>query len=95
MNHPAVFPVGLPKFLAKLFTKEDDSVPDPFAGSGSTGIAALTNNRNVVLIDNKPDYIETKKRLAPLQDLYSSITLNEDQPEYIKKNRKNQSLTSE
>ncbi len=64
MEHPAVFPVGLPEFFIKLFTKEGDNILDPFAGSGTSGIAALTNNRNVVLIDNKPDYIETIKKRA-------------------------------
>ncbi len=53
MGHPAAFPVGLPEFFIKLFTREGDNVLDPFAGSGSTGVAAEKLNRNVVLIDNK------------------------------------------
>ncbi|MCX6645914.1 MAG: site-specific DNA-methyltransferase [bacterium] len=56
MGHPAVFPVKLPEFFIKLFTKEGDSILDPFAGSGSTGIAAEENLRNVVLVDNNLDY---------------------------------------
>lgn len=89
MDHPAVFPVGLPEFFIKLFTKEADNVLDPFAGSGSTGIAALTNNRNVVLIDNKQEYINIiNQRLSPLQGLYSSITLNEGEVKYEAKNKK-------
>lgn len=58
MGHPAVFPVGLPDFFIKLFTKENDNVLDPFAGSGSTGIAAMNLNRNAVLIDNNPEYVD-------------------------------------
>jgi site-specific DNA-methyltransferase (adenine-specific) len=58
MGHPAVFPVGLPEFFIKLFTAENQTVLDPFAGSGSTAIAAFRNKRNCVLIDNKPDYIK-------------------------------------
>jgi site-specific DNA-methyltransferase (adenine-specific) len=57
MGHPAVFPVGLPEFFIKLFTKPGDVVLDPFAGSGSTGIAAENLDRNVVLIDSKYEYI--------------------------------------
>jgi len=69
MGHPAVFPVGLPEFFIKLFTKVNDNILDPFAGSGSTGIAAEKLNRNVVLIDNKQDYIEVmKKRLNVIKD---------------------------
>ena len=61
MGHPAAFPVGLPEFFIKLFTKPGDTVLDPFAGSGSTGLAAEELNRNVVLIDNKEDYLRTIK----------------------------------
>jgi len=58
MGHPAVYPVGLPGFFIKLFTKENDFVLDPFGGSGSTGVAALGLGRNVVLIDTKTEYIK-------------------------------------
>lgn len=61
MGHPAAFPVGLPEFFIKLFTKPGDNVLDPFAGSGSTGLAAERLDRNVVLIDNKKEYFETMK----------------------------------
>jgi len=78
MGHPAVFPVGLPDFFIKLFTKAGDNVLDPFAGSGSTGLAAQKLSRNVVLIDNKKEYIDVmKKRIgqtksqAFLVNLYS------------------------
>jgi site-specific DNA-methyltransferase (adenine-specific) len=57
-RHPAVFPVGLPEFFMKLFTKPGDIVLDPFAGSGSTGIAAKNLGRNVVLIDRKDEYCD-------------------------------------
>jgi site-specific DNA-methyltransferase (adenine-specific) len=64
MEHPAVFPVGLPEFFIKLFTKPGDIILDPFAGSGSTGVAAEELKRNVVLIDSKTEYFEVmKKRL--------------------------------
>jgi DNA modification methylase len=56
MGHPAVYPQGLPEFFIKLFTKEGDWVLDPFAGSGSTGLAAEALGRNVTLIDNKEEY---------------------------------------
>lgn len=55
MGHPAVFPVGLPEFFIQLFTKPGDNLLDPFAGSGSTGLAAENLCRNVVLIDAKAE----------------------------------------
>lgn len=64
MGHPAVFPVGLPDFFIKLFSKENDNILDPFAGSGSTGLSALRLNRNVTLIETKEEYIKViKERL--------------------------------
>jgi hypothetical protein len=59
MGHPAVFPVALPEFFIKLFTRPGDRVLDPFAGSGTTGLAAERLDRHVVLIDTKAEYIET------------------------------------
>lgn len=68
MGHPAVFPIGLPEFFIKLFTSEGDKVLDPFAGSGTTGIAALDLNRNAVLIDSNEKYIEVmENRLHKLR----------------------------
>jgi site-specific DNA-methyltransferase (adenine-specific)/site-specific DNA-methyltransferase (cytosine-N4-specific) len=61
MGHPAVFPVGLPEFFIKLFTKEGDNVLDPFAGSGTTGVACNNLKRNSVLIDTKNEYIDIIK----------------------------------
>lgn len=71
MGHPAVFPVRLPEFFIKLFTQEGGNVLDPFAGSGSTGIAAENLNRNVVLIDNNYDYFQVIcERLARSTSLF-------------------------
>jgi len=66
MGHPAVFPVGLPSFFIKLFSKEGDNILDPFAGSGSTGVAAVALRRNVVLIDSKSEYVDVIKRRLSL-----------------------------
>lgn len=56
VGHSAAFPVGLPDFFIRLFTKENDIVLDPFSGSGTTGIAALKNNRRVILIEKEERY---------------------------------------
>jgi len=58
-GHPAVFPPALPSFFIKLFCPAEGLVVDPFAGSGSTGIAALQLGRDCVLIDNNVLYCET------------------------------------
>ncbi len=55
-GHPAVYPVALPRFFIQLLTKPGDLVVDPFAGSGTTGIAALQLQRRCLLIDNHYPY---------------------------------------
>lgn len=57
-RHPAVYPIDLPDFFIRLLCPENGLVLDPFAGSGTTGIAALLSNRNCLLIDNQSNYCE-------------------------------------
>jgi site-specific DNA-methyltransferase (adenine-specific) len=61
-GHPAVFPVELPLFFIKLLCPPDGLVVDPFAGSGSTGLAAISQNRRCMLIDNNEDYCKIAER---------------------------------
>ena len=51
LEHGAVFPVKLAERLIKLYSKENDSIFDPFLGIGSTLIAAQNLNRNCVGIE--------------------------------------------
>lgn len=57
-GHPAVFPVELPAFFIKLLSPPNGFVADPFGGSGTTGIAALSLNRSCVLIDTHKKYCQ-------------------------------------
>ncbi len=55
-NHSAAFPLALPEWFIKLFTKENDVVLDPFMGSGTTLIAANNLNRIPFGIDIQSEY---------------------------------------
>lgn len=57
-NHSAAFPKELPEWFIKLFTVENDTVLDPFMGSGTTLITAKNMNRNSIGIDIIPDYYQ-------------------------------------
>jgi site-specific DNA-methyltransferase (adenine-specific) len=57
-RHPAVFPEELPSFFIKLLCPEDGLIVDPFAGSGTTGIAAMKLGRDSIMIDNNETYCE-------------------------------------
>ncbi|MCX6327579.1 MAG: DNA methyltransferase [Bacteroidia bacterium] len=56
-NHIAMFPEELPKRLIKMFSFVGDTVFDPFAGSGTTNLAAKKLQRNSVGYEINPDFI--------------------------------------
>jgi site-specific DNA-methyltransferase (adenine-specific) len=56
-NHPTVKPIALMEYLVKLVSKEGAIILDPFAGSGSTGVACKNINRDYILIEREDDYI--------------------------------------
>jgi site-specific DNA-methyltransferase (adenine-specific) len=63
-KHPTVKPVSLNEYLCTLVTPKGGTVLDPFAGSGSTGQAALNSGFNAVLIERESEYVaDIKKRL--------------------------------
>lgn len=55
-NHPAVFPIEIPRRLIKFFSFHGESVLDPFSGTGTTAVAALELGRRAVCIEQNPDY---------------------------------------
>lgn len=61
LTHPNEKPVELMEELIKSVTKEGNIVLDPFAGSGSTGIACQNLNRDFILIELEPQYVEIIK----------------------------------
>jgi len=56
-NHIAMFPEELPRRLIKMFSFVDDTVLDPFLGSGTTSLAAKNLNRNSVGYEINKDFI--------------------------------------
>jgi len=60
-NHSATFPNALPEWFIKLFTKEGDTVLDPFAGSGTTLFVAERMNRHSIGIEIMPEYVSLIK----------------------------------
>ncbi len=61
-NHPAPFPLKLAARLVRMFSFYNDTVLDPFCGSGTTMIAALRNGRNSIGIDIDKEYCRMASR---------------------------------
>lgn len=67
-NHSAAFPQELPEWFIKLFTKENDTVLDPFMGSGTTLVVANRMKRNSIGIEIVPEYYQmVKSQLEPME----------------------------
>jgi site-specific DNA-methyltransferase (adenine-specific) len=65
IGHPAPFPVELARRCIKLFSYVEDTVLDPFLGSGSTLIACEQNQRRGIGVEVDRQYCElAKKRLV-------------------------------
>lgn len=60
-SHPCQFPVGLIERLVLSLTNADELVFDPFAGSGSAGVAAVVHDRVFWGCEVVDDYIEIAK----------------------------------
>ena len=57
-NHPTVKPTDLMRYLVRLVTPPGGIVLDPFAGSGSTGKAAVLEGFQFIGIERDPQYVE-------------------------------------
>jgi DNA modification methylase len=56
-DHPAAFPVELPRRLIRMFSFTGDTVLDPFLGSGTTCFAASELGRNSVGYEMNRDFL--------------------------------------
>lgn len=57
-EHPTPKPLPLMIALVSDFTDRDELILDPFAGSGTTGVAALRLGRRVILIERHEPFAE-------------------------------------
>ena len=55
--HPTVKPTALMQYLVRLVTPEGGTVLDPFTGSGSTGKAAILENKLFIGIELTEEYL--------------------------------------
>ncbi len=67
-KHPTVKPVDLMAWLVRLVTPPGGTVLDPFAGSGTTGMACIREGFNAILIEREAEYVaDIKGRLDHIE----------------------------
>jgi site-specific DNA-methyltransferase (cytosine-N4-specific) len=60
--HFATFPPELPERCIRAGSREGDTILDPFAGAGTTGLVALRLNRRFIGIELNPEYAAMAER---------------------------------
>ncbi len=76
-RHPAPFPIELAVRLIRMFSFINDTVVDPFCGSGTTMVAAMRTGRNSIGVDIDIEYCRMTARYlkAEQNDFFSSSKL--------------------
>nr|WP_315051281.1 site-specific DNA-methyltransferase [uncultured Brevundimonas sp.] len=66
-DHPTVKPIAVMRWLCRMIAPPGALILDPFAGSGTTGIAARAEGQRSLLIEREPRYCgQIERRLAVL-----------------------------
>lgn len=55
--HPTQKPLALVRKWVRQFTDSEELILDPFAGSGTTGHAAIAEGRRAILVERDPEYV--------------------------------------
>lgn len=61
-DHPTVKPLRLMRWIVRLVTPPGGLVLDPFAGSGTTGLAARAEGMRAILVEREAEYVEIINR---------------------------------
>ena len=83
-NHPGTFPIELPLWCLYLTGVQSPTVLDPFAGSGSTLVAAHRAGARAIGIEIDPVYVKLiRERLGSEQGMTMQIRLDEIEMESL------------
>jgi DNA modification methylase len=83
IRHPAKFPETLAQEFIEFFTKQDGTILDPMAGTGSTLIASLRSGRNSIGIELNPVYAEIAQQLIEEEKIALGAAANQLTAEII------------
>lgn len=76
-NHPTGKPIPLFSKFVQNFTEKNDTILDPFMGSGTTGVAAVQMGRQFIGIEREPKYFDIAcKRIEEAQRMTDMFGFN-------------------
>ncbi len=70
-NHSAAFPIALPEWFIRLFTKRGDIVLDPFLGSGTAAVAAKRLGRRFIGIEILREFCAQAEKRIKQEPIYN------------------------
>ena len=80
-GHPCPKPIGWMRWLVKKASLPGEVILDPFAGSGTTGVAAIAEGRRAILVEKEPKYAAIcRRRVAEAMGLGKGSLLAALQP---------------
>lgn len=88
LGHIAMFPEELPKRLIKMFSFAGETVLDPFAGSGTTSLAAMKLGRNSISYEINNDF------LPVIKEKLSTVNNPDHVVQFMQDNNANYNLSS-
>lgn len=74
-KHLAMFPEELPHRLIRMFSFPNETVLDPFMGSGTTALASRKLNRNSIGFEINPEFIPIIKEKIGTDDILSNVEI--------------------
>lgn len=72
-NHPTIKPLWMIETLILNSSLEGETILDPFMGTGTTGVAAIKNNRNFIGFELDKTYFNTAQQR--INDFKAQLTL--------------------
>ncbi len=75
-DHPAPYPLDIPRRLIRMFSFVGDTVVDPFSGTGTTAVAAIELGRNSVSVEVVPRYVELTADRLQTMDLTARVEID-------------------
>lgn len=77
-HHPAPYPLEVPRRLIRMFSFVGDTVVDPFAGAGTTAVAALETGRNSISVEIEPSYVRLIEQRLQEGNLLGKVEIHWD-----------------